>query len=54
MSDRLRLMCVHAHPDDQSSKGAATMARYVAERHQVLVVSGTRGERDQGNGEEQG
>ena len=24
-----RLMCVHAHPDDESSKGAATMARYV-------------------------
>ena len=26
-----RLMAVHAHPDDESSKGAATMARYVAE-----------------------
>ena len=25
----LRLMCVHAHPDDESSKGAATMAKYV-------------------------
>src|SRR5215468_3264471 len=25
----LRLMAVHAHPDDESSKGAATMARYV-------------------------
>ena len=24
-------MCVHAHPDDESSKGAATMARYVRE-----------------------
>ena len=22
-------MAVHAHPDDESSKGAATMARYV-------------------------
>ena len=30
MSAPLRLMAVHAHPDDESSKGAATMARYVA------------------------
>jgi mycothiol S-conjugate amidase len=45
MSDRLRLMCVHAHPDDESSKGAATMARYVDEGHEVLVVSCTGGER---------
>jgi mycothiol S-conjugate amidase len=45
VSDRLRLMCVHAHPDDESSKGAATMARYVDEGHDVLVVSCTGGER---------
>ncbi len=45
MSDRLRLMCVHAHPDDESSKGAATMARYVDQGHEVLVVSCTGGER---------
>ena len=45
VTDRLRLMCVHAHPDDESSKGAATMARYVAEGHEVLVVSCTGGER---------
>ena len=45
MTDRLRLMCVHAHPDDESSKGAATMARYVDEGHEVLVVSCTGGER---------
>jgi len=42
---RLRLMAVHAHPDDESSKGAATMARYVAEGVAVLVVSCTGGER---------
>ncbi len=30
---QLRLMAVHAHPDDESSKGAATMARYVDEGH---------------------
>jgi mycothiol S-conjugate amidase len=41
----LRLMAVHAHPDDESSKGAATMARYAAEGVQVLVVTCTGGER---------
>ena len=41
----LRLMAVHAHPDDESSKGAATMARYSAEGMQVLVVTCTGGER---------
>ena len=42
---KLRLMAVHAHPDDESSKGAATMARYVAEGVEVLVVTCTGGER---------
>jgi mycothiol S-conjugate amidase len=41
----LRLMAVHAHPDDESSKGAATTARYAAEGHRVLVVTLTGGER---------
>jgi mycothiol S-conjugate amidase len=41
----LRLMAVHAHPDDESSKGAAAMAKYVSEGVQVLVVSCTGGER---------
>jgi mycothiol S-conjugate amidase len=40
-----RLMCVHAHPDDESSKGAATMARYVREGVDVLVVTLTDGSR---------
>ncbi|MCS5486461.1 mycothiol conjugate amidase Mca [Curtobacterium flaccumfaciens pv. beticola] len=39
-----RLLAVHAHPDDESSKGAATAAKYVAEGHQVMVVSCTGGE----------
>lgn len=43
--ERLRLMAVHAHPDDESSKGAATMAKYAAEGVDVLVVSCTGGER---------
>jgi mycothiol S-conjugate amidase len=45
MGDTLRLMAVHAHPDDESSKGAATMVRYVAEGHEVMVVTCTGGER---------
>jgi mycothiol S-conjugate amidase len=42
---RLRLMHVHAHPDDESSKGAATTAKYVAEGVDVHVVTCTGGER---------
>src|SRR5690625_1696919 len=38
-------MHVHAHPDDESSKGAATTARYVSEGVEVLVVTCTGGER---------
>ena len=35
----LRLMHVHAHPDDESSKGAASTARYVAEGAEVTAES---------------
>lgn len=41
----LRLLAVHAHPDDESSKGAGTYARYVSAGAQVVVVSCTGGER---------
>lgn len=41
----LRLMAVHAHPDDEASKGSATMARYAAEGVRVLVETCTGGER---------
>jgi mycothiol S-conjugate amidase len=41
----LRLMAVHAHPDDESSKGAAALAKYAAEGAGVVVVSCTGGER---------
>ncbi|MGU3497541.1 mycothiol conjugate amidase Mca [Mycobacterium sp. C31M] len=41
----LRLMAVHAHPDDESSKGAATTARYSDEGARVMVVTLTGGER---------
>ncbi len=43
--DGLRLMHVHAHPDDEASKGAATTAKYVAEGVDVHVVTCTGGER---------
>ena len=38
------LLAVHAHPDDESSKGAATMARYADEGVRVVVVTCTGGE----------
>lgn len=41
----LRLMAVHAHPDDESSKAAATLAKYAAAGVDVLVVTLTGGER---------
>lgn len=44
-SEPLRLLAVHAHPDDESSKGAASTAKYVAEGVRVHVVSCTGGER---------
>ncbi len=43
--ERLRLLHVHAHPDDESSKGAATTAKYVAEGVEVVVATCTGGER---------
>ena len=39
------MLAVHAHPDDESSKGAATMAKYVAEGIKVRVITATGGER---------
>jgi mycothiol S-conjugate amidase len=38
-------MAVHAHPDDESSKGAATLARYADQGHRVMVVTLTGGDR---------
>ena len=45
MAEQLRLMHVHAHPDDESSKGAASTAKYVAEGVDVHVATCTGGER---------
>ncbi|MET4780875.1 mycothiol conjugate amidase Mca [Glaciihabitans sp. UYNi722] len=41
----LRLLAVHAHPDDESSKGAGTYAYYRSRGDEVMVVSCTGGER---------
>jgi mycothiol S-conjugate amidase len=41
----MRLLAVHAHPDDESSKGAATLAYYRSLGAEVMVVSCTGGER---------
>ncbi|WP_051130843.1 mycothiol conjugate amidase Mca [Nesterenkonia alba] len=40
----LRLLAVHAHPDDESSKGAAMMAAYADAGAEVLVATATGGE----------
>lgn len=43
--ERLRLLHVHAHPDDESSKGAASTVMYVAQGVDVTVATCTGGER---------
>ncbi len=44
MTAPLRLLSVHAHPDDEASKGAGTVARYVAEGAEATLVCCTGGE----------
>jgi mycothiol S-conjugate amidase len=38
------LLALHAHPDDESSKGAGTMARYASDGVRVVLLCATRGE----------
>ena len=40
----LCVLSVHAHPDDEASKGAATMARYASEGVRTVLVTCTGGE----------
>lgn len=42
---RYSIVAVHAHPDDEASKGAATMAKYATEGHHTCIVTCTGGER---------
>lgn len=44
MESSLRLLSIHAHPDDEASKGAATIARYRAEGVRTVLVCCTGGE----------
>src|SRR5690625_830896 len=44
-STGLRLLAVHAHPDDEASKGAAMMAAYADAGAEILVATATGGER---------
>ncbi len=43
MEPELRLMTVHAHPDDEASKGAGTVAKYSAEGVRCVLVCCTDG-----------
>ncbi len=44
MAERLTLLTVHAHPDDEASKGAPTLAKYHAEGVYTVLVCCTGGE----------
>lgn len=44
MNDELCLLSVHAHPDDESSKGASSVAKYHAEGVRCVLVTCTGGE----------
>ena len=44
MSERLCLLSVHAHPDDEASKGAATVHRYHEQGVHTVLVCCTGGE----------
>jgi mycothiol S-conjugate amidase len=44
VAEALCLLTVHAHPDDEASKGAATCARYGAEGVRTVLVCCTGGE----------
>jgi len=44
VTERLRMMTVHAHPDDEASKGAPTLAKYHNEGAYTVLVCCTGGE----------
>src|SRR5262245_18218640 len=45
MANQLKLMCVLAHPDDESLGMGGTLAKYAAEGIETYLVTATRGER---------
>jgi len=53
MTTNLKLLCVFAHPDDESLGNGGMLARYAAEGIETSLVVATRGERGwSGNQEE--
>ncbi len=44
MADNLKLMCVLAHPDDESLGTGGTLVKYAAEGIETTLVTATRGE----------
>jgi len=45
MTDQLKLMCVLAHPDDESLGNGGILAKYAADGVETHLVTATRGER---------
>jgi hypothetical protein len=45
MTNHLKLLCVLAHPDDESLGNGGILARYAAEGVETYLVTATRGER---------
>src|SRR5438876_11750550 len=45
MANNLKLMCVLAHPDDESLGNGGILAKYAAEGVETYLVTATRGER---------
>jgi LmbE family N-acetylglucosaminyl deacetylase len=53
MTDSLRLLCVFAHPDDESMGMGGTLAKYAAQGVETYLVCASRGERGWSGPEEQ-
>src|SRR5262245_8721039 len=47
MTERLTLMAVHAHPDDECMSTGGVLARYVGEKIQTVVVTAADGEENE-------
>ena len=45
MNNRLKLLCILAHPDDESLGMGGTLAKYAAEGIETYLLTATRGER---------
>lgn len=45
MTNHLRLMCILAHPDDESLGNGGMLAKYASEGVETYLITATRGER---------